>query len=337
MVTGNVKLEYALSKNLIRDTAASDRPSSSRNTEGFCLVAGKSARSVLHHKVGLPLACYLHGGGSSTVDDDVARLYFPNVSAKGVVRADDHDRIFQESFNFCKARRQVGETQFTAKLTENIQQSLNLSRRAWSVEKEHPVVGGRTRGRIDILVQRHGDNKQGAASSQDDEQEQGGSAEEASVLLVEVGLKNEEWWAKVNQAYEYLECLKNFHGPLLLTAITFEPKGGQHRIGVFLVTPRGRPSGGPGNERKFATSLLWRSQETSIEELSQSFGRVLRAARLLVEWDEAETSYQYLGPNCCLIEPEVTSICVISGERSPARAARVTPCSHISFRLHSSR
>jgi hypothetical protein len=247
---------------------------------------------VLHHRVGLPLACYLHNGGSSV--DDV-RPYFPNFSAQHVL-PDDHDGVFEKRFG-----QWIGgsEKAFTKGLAEDIGASFLASPRAWSVEHDIHVREGRTRGSVDVLVQCRRDN------------EQGGSAAEAPVLLVEVGLENEEWWMKLNQGYEYLSCLKNFRRPVLLAAVAFEPRGGgadqlRHRIGVFLAAPRSDRPSDPGRERKlYSTSLLWRSQGTSATALSRSFGRVLRATRLLAEWDGAESSYEYLGPNCCRIGPEV--------------------------------
>jgi hypothetical protein len=343
MFRGNVTLEYAIKNGLIRASGASDRPSSCRNTEGFCYATGVSLRSVLHHKVGLPLACYLHGGGSSF--DDVARLYFPNYSEQqGVVGEDDHDKIFEESFNdWWKGAgagedTKGGEKAFAKMLAERVHQSLGLSRRAWGVKDDVFLRKGRTRGYVGVLVQCHRDNdKQRPAPAPGDEPTQVDGSGGAPVLLVEVGLENEEWWTKLNHGYQYLRCLENLQGPLLLAAVTFEPRGDgtdplHHRIGVFLATPTGAPKCGPGDDpdcgpfekRKFATSLLWRSQATSVEKLSQGFGRVLRAARLLVEWDAAESSHWCLGPNCCLLfGPEVTSISILSARRRPAFGALV--------------
>ena len=49
-------------------------------------------------------------------------------------------------------------------------------------------------------------------------------------------------------------------------------------------------------------SLLRRVQTESLTELSESFGRVLRAAYLLPGWNAtAKSSYRYLGPSCCRV------------------------------------
>jgi hypothetical protein len=296
---------------------------------------------VLHHKVGLPLACYLHGGSSAV--DTVAGLYFPNYSEQGVIGEDDHDKIFEESFNdWWKGAgagagagedTKDGEKAFVKMLAERVHQSLSLSRRAWGVKDDVFARKGRTRGYVGVLVQCDRDNKRRASPVPGDEPAQGDGAGDAPVLLVEVGLENEEWWTKLNHGYQYLRCVENLQGPLLLAAITFEPRGDgadplHHRIGVFLATsspsgsPGDDPDDGPFERRKFGTSLLWRSQATCIEKLSQSFGRVLRAARLLVEWDAAESLHRYLGPNCCLlIGPEVTSACIFVRETWPAFGA----------------
>jgi hypothetical protein len=305
----SIRLTPALQKEI--GASVSDRPSSARDRDGF-IHAVNCNRSVLHHKVGLPLACYLH---ESSIERIQPYYNLPTSSAvvEGVGASDDHDEIFEKCFDSWlpeKRRGVASEKDLTKRLAGDVQSALNSrGENIWAAVDEHWVKEGRTRGYIDLLVRCRKANEPKAMI----EREQSTTAADAArqgvpVLLVEVGLGNEAWWAKVDQRFEYLKCLNDIKGPLLLMAVTIDvnaEKDHLHRIGVFLVTPK-RSSSHTGDRRKYVSALLWRDQARGIKTLSQSFGRVLRAARLLVEWDAEESTYQYLGPNCCRIGSEVT-------------------------------
>jgi hypothetical protein len=98
--------------------SASDCPSSGRNKEGFGNAVGPSSRTILHHKVGLPLACYLHHDSSSIPP------YFPSFSVEGVIGVDDHDEIFEKRFDAWK-----GEDKKTARRDSPRSSPLTLSNR----------------------------------------------------------------------------------------------------------------------------------------------------------------------------------------------------------------
>jgi hypothetical protein len=305
----SVRLTPALQKEI--GASASDRPSSARDRDGF-IHAVNCNRSVLHHKVGLPLACYLH---ESSIERIQPYYNFPSLSAvvEGVGVSDDHDEIFEKCFDSWlpeKRRGVASEKDLTKRLARDVQSTLNSrGGNVWAAVDEHWVKEGRTRRYIDFLVRCRKANELKAMIEREQSATADADAQQgAPVLLVEVGLGNEEWWAKVDQGFEYLKCLNDVKDPLLLMAITVDANAEKehlHRIGVFLVTPK-RGSSNPDSRRKYVSALLWRDQARGIKALSQSFGRVLRASCLLVEWDAEESTYQYLGPNCCRIGSEVT-------------------------------
>jgi hypothetical protein len=140
-----------------------------------------------------------------------------------------------------------------------------------------------------------------------------------TVLMVELGLNNEDWWRKFDRGLRYMRNLESLAGPALLAVVTLAgpgqggtpktgPKTGDFaRLGAFLVTKRpGRtPSGA-----EFRISLLWHERAKGLRAASGGFGRIVRAACLLPEWIEESKamkeagSYGYLGPNCCKIVRE---------------------------------
>jgi hypothetical protein len=155
------------------------------------------------------------------------------------------------------------------------------------------------------------------------------------LLLLKVGLNNDFWWSKYDQGAQYLQGLLPELGkdrPLLLAVVTLtdpsknlsdavtalgkriwegrgDPAQGDvaaakdalnsafaARIGAFIVVPR--------KDRRYRIALLWHGQAGDQAALSQHFGRVLGAARLLPAWIDAakklvsERNFVYLGPNC---------------------------------------
>ena len=66
------------------------------------------------------------------------------------------------------------------------------------------------------------------------------------------------------------------------------------RFGMFLCTRK--------NAHGYRVALLWRTENSSLENSSTQFGKVLYAAQMcafLRKQDVAMKSYEYLGPNCC--------------------------------------
>jgi hypothetical protein len=138
-------------------------------------------------------------------------------------------------------------------------------------------------------------------------------------LLVNVGLKHDEWWKKFDQAVVHVNGMdQNLVGALLVAVVTVQAKRGDDasprgafesaRIGLFLATPPGKGTEAP--ER--GISLLWHTETVSLRSLSDTFGRALFAStRLLPEWLEASQQmmdrgeYRSLGPHCCRIKDEV--------------------------------
>jgi hypothetical protein len=175
--------------------------------------------------------------------------------------------------------------------------------KASNLEALHQYLVSRPPGKIDVLVRRVAHDK---------------SSSTAPVLLIEVGLQNEDWWKKVDQGIMYLQALTKVDGnddekedkarftkPMLFTVVTIDKKNRElmsARLGVFLCTQRNPES--PSDD--FRVALLWRTETKDLQELSKAFGRMLRATCLLPKWkDTVRENYEYLGPNCCRIGDKV--------------------------------
>jgi hypothetical protein len=178
--------------------------------------------------------------------------------------------------------------------------------KASNLEALHQYLVSRPPGKIDVLVRRVAHDK---------------SSSTAPVLLIEVGLQNEDWWKKVDQGITYVQALTKvddgdddddekedkarFTEPMLFTVVTIDKKNREltsARLGVFLCTQR-NPESPSGN---FRVALLWRTETKDLQELSKAFGRMLRATCLLPKWKDTDCkNYEYLGPNCCRIGDKV--------------------------------
>jgi hypothetical protein len=162
-------------------------------------------------------------------------------------------------------------------------------------------------------------------------------------LLVNVGLKHDEWWKKFDQAVMHVNGMdQNLVGALLVAVVTVQakhdddaaPRGAfeSGRIGLFLATPPGKGTEAPPERR---ISLLWHTETESLRSLSDAFGRALFAStRLLPEWLEASQQmmdrgeYRSLGPHCCRIKDEVR---VASCRMLPLLCGKSINCSNLNL------
>jgi hypothetical protein len=270
-------------------------------------------RSVLHHKLGLPLACYLY---SPAVYYRVME-HFPELPA--VVHPVAPQRQRQEPRRRRQRQRQqrrlraefndvlshtgnswlrgAGESApQETDLTDNLSKKMDEALQPYQMTVVHNKALENTKSRPDIVV-RHA------------------SSSGHPVLGIEVGLSNAGWWKKVDQCLMYLVGLRNneheFKHPVLLTVLTIESRRRKKksvfswaRIGTFLATStKTTPSVVPD----FRISLLHRAETMRLRTLSAELGKLMRAACLLPAWASAPSlgdglrprpRHEYLGPNC---------------------------------------
>jgi hypothetical protein len=316
-----------------RRTSAKQSPSAvAYNSHGFDETL-RLLRSVLHHGLGLPLACYLHDSGSGefleSVRTKVPELFPPlplppprqsmqeppesppETQARQqppVLPVRSFDMLFKGACVLWLRDAMAGvpkEVPLTAMLCEAMREAL----RPYGMSAEHspgvPIAKGKE-GRPDIMV-RH-------------------NATGHPALMIEAYLHNESWWQKMDQSLLYLVGLKNadnhFTHPVLLTVITVdtEKKEGRNlfhsaRIGTFLVTCN-KPV--PTDKGDFRLALLRRRETTDLDVMSAELGRVMRAASLVPHWAAALARqpndelhrHEYLGPNCRRVGNKVACHCV---------------------------
>jgi hypothetical protein len=132
------------------------------------------------------------------------------------------------------------------------------------------------------------------------------------LMIIEVGMKGEEWWDKFDQCVQYLDMMSQleenqlvtFDRPLLMSVITIDKdntngKLTKLKIGVFFCHPkRGKVS--------TRVVLLWHNVSTNIKDASISFGKVLEVTthfqKLVNETTRdlsSELQYEYFTSNCC--------------------------------------
>jgi hypothetical protein len=283
---------------------ASDSPSASAsNKHGFAEIVQR-LRSVLHHPMGLPLTCLLENKSENKVKKLLLRNFSDQLEAE--LKSDAFDDLFSECYSSWTETENPGEPALTAALSTRMGEAMKAS----NLEALHQYVVPRPPGKIDVLVRRVAHDKSNST---------------APVLLIEVGLHNEDWWKKVDQGITYVQALTKvdddddekedkarFTEPMLFTIFTIEKKNRElmsARLGVFLCTRR-KPTS-PSDD--FRVALLWRTDTKDLHEMSKAFGRMMRATCLLPKWkDTACENYEYLGPNCCRVGDKVRrSVCYV--------------------------
>jgi hypothetical protein len=270
------------------------------NEGGFDEVKSRY-RSILYHPLGLPLACLLNDATLSTtesitnqiVDDNKVSMELNNiVESRSSGFAD-----FQELLRSWVVSSFHGEPNVRRSLAECITELLRAHEtRSILCVREQSTETGKIYGHdqfsgINILFQRHL-----------------GNTEDPAVLLIEVGLRNEDWWLKVDQSLIQFKKLGNaFSEPLQLAAFTVcgddELSKIQACLGVFLITRKGSEAG------DFRVSLLWRNHFSHLEDLAIGFERIARATVFLAKWNEhlkhKKLNHEFLGPHCCRIGEKV--------------------------------
>jgi hypothetical protein len=283
-------------------------------------------RSVLHHKLGLPFACFFYSPESYY---RVMVEHFPELPLqldgqrqRQRARQKHFDHVLSKSCEnwLTRAAEDVpGETDFTTLLSQEMAEVL----RPYELTVEHNKQLANTTYRPDIVVR--------TASTRH------------PVLAIEVGLSNADWWQKVDQCLMYSIWLRDsqreLKHPVLLTVLTIESvmKKNQSvfskaRIGTFLATST---KSTPSVVHDFRLALLHRAETTSATILSVQLGQLMRAACLLPAWASAPSPtplhggrprHEYLGPNCRRVGSNVSARSRVSLSIRLSRSNVLTTC-----------
>jgi hypothetical protein len=259
----------------------------------------------------------------------VAEMFPPIVSelekVDGESAPPDIDLILREcyrDFLFCfkEWERSEGEIPRPAKPGERLLALLLSLRMGLTVERRSalevlhqqaldPREGAEVAtGRPDILVCYRSGTEAGG-----DDSGGGGEAKDACVLL-EVGFDNDlphTFWKKVHQKRQHelvlptgINTVRFKSKPMLLVTLTIQKSEDFRfvagRLSVFLVTPKGN-----GDRHGSRVCLLTRSNATKLDDLSDAFGQVLRAALAMPCLAPETVDFEYLGPDCCRMGDEV--------------------------------
>jgi hypothetical protein len=291
---------------------------------GFAAI-DERLRSVLHHPLGLPLACHLDDRSSdaaeeqrkrikklfgNTVDalgeglEDEVELYGTKVCANTLLKSCLNPKSLDEG---CKEQSVMARIHH---VIEGIVRASGLVAGHQTTISRHDVP--EKTGASDLLVLKP-DEASGGKARDDCTKKKDGVAGRA-LLLTEVGMTHAEWWRKAHQSYLSIMGMlqndknnKKLTGPMLVAVLTVELSDGKlfqsGRLGVFLVTPRAK-------EKDFRLCLLTRTESGDLTGLSRAFGKVLRAACRLATLDADPTAdYEYLGPSCCRVGKQVRVHC----------------------------
>jgi hypothetical protein len=280
-------------------------PSASATTTRDYNATVSILRSVLHHKLGLPFACFFY---STDIYHRVMVEHFPELPVQ-LDGPRQRRRSFRTAFNDVLSRacnawlqgageKRPEEKDFTAKLSEKMIKALQPHQMTVEHDKSLP----NTSCRPDIVVRQ--------------------SSTGHPVLVIEVGLSNAGWWQKMDQCLMYLPWLRDSENqlkhPVLLSVLTIESRMRKKksvfsfaRIGTFLATST---KTAPPVVPDFRLALLHRAEATSSRALSEELGKLMRAACLLPAWASAPSPTEghrprdeYLGPNCRRVGSKVTA------------------------------
>jgi hypothetical protein len=278
---------------------SSDSPSNSATNHNGKHVLHDKIRSILSHSLGLPL---LFAMIEKKVPEDL-RQHIPAFQFHEDKNA--YDNVLNECLDRWKNKEEKELTKDIPVEINNVA-TLKQHKNFCAHNQVHVQDEMKSAGYIDFLVSPESDKA---------------TPEEKStpLMVVEVGLKSNDWFLKLDQGTKYLkrmcidQCLKlaQFQHPILFSVMTIErlkhdQEGGKIdiQIGVFLACRK--------NESDFRLSLLRQIKTTDRTKASSFFGRMLWLSRELQEWrnNQKETSdYQYFSSNCCRIGQRVCCIC----------------------------
>jgi hypothetical protein len=132
------------------------------------------------------------------------------------------------------------------------------------------------------------------------------------LLIMDVGMKHDEWWTSVDQASQCLEMMLNptegsqirFDIPLLMAVATIDRAYGTIRMALFFCWPT-------SDKADFRMTLLWHSKG-SYDLFRRLFMDVSIFQQLLQNCDENQFAdlikYTYFSSNCCKVDDKVCAV-----------------------------
>eukprot|EP00980_Cylindrotheca_fusiformis_P008024 scaffold1707_cov88-Cylindrotheca_fusiformis.AAC.3 len=261
-------------------------------------VLDKRLRSVLSHRLGLPLLYALHDG-------DPATLKY--LGRKRVLFTPNNERrlngILAKAMIEWKTGRIPKEPQLTRLLVEIIIEQLN----SFNALNELKVVGVEESKRETNIIFREAKSKKDVLVS-------------TPFTVIEFGLGGiDSWWKKLDQCIKYVDrmgensqqwlpCVR-FERPLLLAVMTYDAASNERnkkckfRIGVFLCCPRKGVDNENDDGHKML--LLWHAKSNTLEDASKMFGRLLRVTADFRSWrdnskdEQSNDGYEYFSSSSC--------------------------------------
>lgn len=240
---GGADVARSTSRKSQRTSSNRDSPSAVANNRNGFESAISILRSVLHHKLGLPLTLYLHGGDDNTLYDTLGE-WFPELLLDPPIDAADppdqpappppppppplplpvlqhfarppsaaFDKIMEQScrewLNTANGNREEPKERpltnlYTDALKDELTQQPDHN---LTVEHDAEVdLGDGTWGKPDVMVRN--------------------ASTRHPVLVIEVGTSNDFWWKKVDKCLKYAVGLYDDQGkfthPVLVTVLTVE-------------------------------------------------------------------------------------------------------------------
>lgn len=244
-------------------------------------------KSILYHPVGLPLVAAFDGQDLANLPSAYPVKAFPPETWTN----ENGNTIFSDVVSSLQNSKKIRKKTLIKRLYEQIelafpdQFSVETERRMIALENKHCV------GQLDLAFLPKLNEGQRA---------------DTPLCVVEVGLSGNDFWEMFDRGTAYLGIMRQqrevpycFDEPMLLVIIKLDGKIAKashdfnFKMGVFLCSPSNK-------HMDFPVSLIWRKEQTAVEDASMSFGLLLR---ILDHFQthrskKYEGEAEYFGPNC---------------------------------------
>eukprot|EP00980_Cylindrotheca_fusiformis_P029380 scaffold23460_cov113-Cylindrotheca_fusiformis.AAC.2 len=252
-------------------------------------------RSVLSHRLGLPLLYALHDG-------DPAALQY--LGRKRELLTPRKERLLNGILSRAIVEWKTGRIQEEPKLTRILVEKIIEQLTSFNALNELKVEKvEKSDGHINIIF-REVESKKDVIDS-------------TPFTVIEFGLGGIDcWWKKLNECVNYVDRMHansqqrlppcaRFDKPLLLAVVTYDHGGsnenpnGKFRIGVFLCDNE--------NDDGYRMALLWHAESNTLQDASNMFGRLLRVTADFHSWrgnledEQPDDGYECFSSNCCRI------------------------------------
>lgn len=287
---------------------SSDSPSASATEEHGRDELDRRLRSVLSHRLGIPLLYAFHEKDPSTLSQlgQELAVWVQKITTNRACsqkQQSTRNSVLQSAVEeWKKGEYKQNEPQLTKILSTKINQ---LSECFHAFEQLTVKEPNKPDGRIDMVFS--------TADSKNEERET------TPLTVIEFGLSCKDWWKKLDQGIMYLDRMRRFQKtncvrfqkPLLLAIVTIDngreqPDGSDNfrmRLGVFLCSRKNTNV----DSDVFRMSLLWHSQVSTLADASLMFGTLIRVSSLFKDLrdgaghEDDSNQYEYFSSNCCRI------------------------------------